>query len=106
MAETISVALDAPTRRRARRRAIGAGVFAALMAFSIVLLGRQVWRAPEPAATPVDRTRLPAHEQATPSADEAASKEEARAGDGPESGDRVDAAVQLPPVVIARKRKR
>ena len=41
MAEAIADALDEPTRRRSRRKALGGAVFAAIMAFGIVLVAQQ-----------------------------------------------------------------
>jgi serine/threonine-protein kinase len=41
MASAIADILDEPRRRRTRRRAVGASVFAAVMAFAVVLLGQQ-----------------------------------------------------------------
>jgi len=54
LSAAIAVVLDEPTRRHNRRRAIGASVFAAVMAFALVLLGRQAkpWLEALPAQLP------------------------------------------------------
>ncbi|MBW2457568.1 MAG: protein kinase [Deltaproteobacteria bacterium] len=41
MAQVIANALEEPTRRRARRKAVGGAVFAAIMAFGVVLVAQQ-----------------------------------------------------------------
>ncbi|RLB48415.1 MAG: hypothetical protein DRI90_25420, partial [Deltaproteobacteria bacterium] len=42
MAEAIADALDEPTRRRSRRKAVGGAVFAAIMAFGVALVAQQI----------------------------------------------------------------
>jgi serine/threonine-protein kinase len=41
LADALAIALHEPTRRKNRRRAAGAAVFAAVMAFALVLVGRE-----------------------------------------------------------------
>lgn len=54
MAEALTATLDEPGRRRARRRTVGASVFAAIMAFAVVLLGQTArpWLEALPAQLP------------------------------------------------------
>jgi serine/threonine-protein kinase len=110
MASVVSDVLDEPSRTRARRRSIGAGVVAAVMAFSVVLLGRQVWRQPsEPGSaeqppSQVDREPAlgePEPERTQPTPRKGASRQ-------PQSERRVTRqhTVELPPVVIAHERHR
>ncbi|MFP6686796.1 MAG: serine/threonine-protein kinase [Polyangiaceae bacterium] len=111
MADAVSEALDEPSRSRTRRRTIGAGVVAAMMAFALVLLGRQVWRTPLPAVGPTEFN--PSQSDAQPVVGEEAP---ARSRPQPQKGASRDTAktlrpkrpetLQLPVVIIAQKRRR
>lgn len=113
MAEAISEALDEPTRRRGRRRAVGASLVAACMAFSFMLLGQQArpWLETLPAKVPwlspstvePSGDEQPADDESTESLPgsvrEAAVNKASR-------GERAAVRVRLNPIVIGAPSKR